>query len=682
MTSTNPLLEDAKLPPFSRIQPEQVEPAIESHISEQRQGIEQLLEQTAALSWENLIEPLDRLENRLGNAWSPVSHLNAVKDNPALRDAYNACLPKLAEFHTEIGQNERLYQAFKALADKDSDLNPIQRKVLADALRDFHLSGVDLPPEQKARFKAISQELSQLTSQFAQNLLDATQAWQKRFDSPEPLAGLPDSALEMAQQMAQERELEGWLLTLDYPNFFAVMTYADDRLLRREMYEAFVTRASDQGPHAGQWDNSDTMERILALRHESAQLLGFDNYAERSLATKAAPSTETVIDFLMDLAHRSLPQAHQELAELRDFARTVYGQEQLEAWDLNYYSEKLRQQRYQLSQEELRPYFPANRVIGGLFHLAESLFDIRIQAKSGIDTWHPDVTFYEVLDPDGQPRAAFYLDPYTRQHKRGGAWMDECRGRFFSPKIQQLPVAYLVCNFTPPIGDQPALLTHDEVQTLFHEFGHGLHHMLTRIDYPAASGISGVAWDAVELPSQFMENFCWEREVLDLIAAHHQTGEPLPKALFQRMLAAKNFQSAMQMLRQLEFSLFDFRLHRNYDPDRGGHIYEVLAEVRAEVAVVHPPAWNRFPHGFSHIFAGGYAAGYYSYKWAEVLSSDAYARFEEEGILNPDCGQRFLQCILEKGGSEDAMALFTTFRGRKPSIDALLHHSGITCVQD
>ena len=496
-------------------------------------------------------------------------------------------------------------------------------------------------------------------------------------DDTERLAGLPESAIALARQNAGREGREGWLFNLEFPSYHPVLTYADDRELRRELYTAYVTRASDEGPHAGRWDNGPVMEKILALRHEAALLLGFDNYAERSLATKMADSPEQVMEFLNDLAGRALPRAREELAELRAFARDRYGVEELEAWDVGYYSEKLRQHKYAISQEELKPYFPAPTVIAGMFEVVRRLYGLQIEPLRGIDTWHPDVTFYEIRDEDGELRGQFYLDLYARPHKRGGAWMDECISRRVTLEGLQTPVAFLTCNFTPPVGDDPALLTHDEVITLFHEFGHGLHHMLTRVDYAGVAGISGVAWDAVELPSQFMENWCWEREALEIISGHYRSGEPLPEALYERMVAARNFQAAMQLLRQLEFAIFDFRLHLEYDPARGGRIYEILAEVREQVSVLRPPSFNRFPHSFAHIFAGGYAAGYYSYKWAEVLSADAFSAFEEAGIFDRATGLRFLQRILEQGGSRDPMEMFVDFRGREPTIDALLRHTGL-----
>ena len=674
----NPLLEMEGLPPFSQIQPEHVEPAIDQLLKLSREQTELLLSNGQPFTWANLIAPLERLDDRLGRTWSPVSHMNSVVNSEELRQVYNACLPKLSEYATEMGQNERLFNAYQAVAEGSEELDPAQRKLLQNSLRDFHLSGVDLPAEKKARFKEISQQLSKLASQFEENLLDATNAWSKLITDQSELAGLPESALQLARQTAQQRgEPEGWMLTLEFPSYLPVMTYADNRELRRELYTAFSTRASDQGPHAGQWDNSEIIEQILRLRHEQAQLLGFDNYADRSLAKKMAESSEQVMEFLNDLTARSHRQAETELAELRSFAAEHYRATELEAWDIGYFSEKLRQQRYDITQEELKPYFPETRVLPGMFAVVKRLYGIEISEVKGVDRWHPDVRFFEIRSHQGELRGQFYLDLYARPKKRGGAWMDGCIDRMFSDDCDQIPVAYLTCNFSPPVGGKPALFTHDEVQTLFHEFGHGLHHLLTRVDYPGVAGINGVAWDAVELPSQFMENWCWERPALDLISGHIESGERIPAALYQKMRAAKNFQSGMQMVRQLEFSLFDFRIHREYQPEHGGRVYEILNQVREQVAVVRPPVFNRFAHGFSHIFAGGYAAGYFSYKWAEVLSADAFSLFEERGIFDPETGASFLRNILEQGGSRDAMELFIAFRGREPSIDALLQHSGI-----
>ncbi|MDV3238520.1 MAG: oligopeptidase A [Gammaproteobacteria bacterium] len=675
----NPLLGLTGLPPFSRIEPEHVEPALDALLADCRATVARVLAENTAYTWANLVQPIEDVEDRLSRAWSPVGHMNSVVNSEALRAAYNACLPKLSEYGTEMGQNEALYQAYRQIADgpEYARLDTAQRKIIDNALRDFRLSGIALPPAQRERYKALMQELSSLHAKFEENLLDATNAWKLQITDKLRLSGLPESALALARQTAEREGLEGWVFNLEYPSYYPVLTYADDRALRRELYTAYVTRASDEGPHAGKWDNGPIMERILALRHEAAQLLGFANYAERSIATKMAQSTDQVMRFLTDLADRSKPRAIADLEELRRFAREQHGALELESWDIPYYSEKLRQHKYAISQEELKPYFPETRVLPGMFAVVNRLYGLDIAEVKGVDTWHPDVRFYEIKDGAGRLRGQFYLDLYARPHKRGGAWMDDCIARRVTADGLQTPVAYLTCNFSPPIGEDPALFTHDEVITLFHEFGHGLHHMLTQVDYAGVSGINGVAWDAVELPSQFMENWCWEREALDLIAGHYRTGEPLPQPLFERMTAAKNFQSAMQMVRQLEFSIFDFRLHRDYDPARGGRVYEILDEVRKQVAVVRPPSFNRFPHSFSHIFAGGYAAGYYSYKWAEVLSADAFGAFEEAGIFDRETGMRFLTSILERGGSREPMELFIDFRGREPTIDALLRHSGL-----
>ena len=677
---SNPLLTMSGLPPFAQIKPEHVEPAIDSLLAENRHAVEQLLSGTKEYTWDNLVQPLEDMDDRLSRAWSPVSHMNSVMNSEALRDAYNACLPKLSEYGTEMGQNVGLYQAYKAVNDsKDYDrLDTAQKKVIENALRDFHLSGVDLTNDKKDRFKEIRQQLSQLTTKFEENVLDATQGWTRQVEDEVRLAGLPESAQAMARQAAAQKELNGWLFTLDFPSYFAVMTYADDRDLRSEMHEAFVTRASDQGPNAGKWDNSQVMEDILALRHELAQLLGYNSYAERSLVTKMADTPDRVLGFLHDLAKRSKPVADKELHELEEFARIEHGVAKLEPWDIGYYSEKLRQHTYAISQEELKPYFPETSVINGMFEVVKRLYGINIKQVDGTEVWHPDVRFYEIRAEDGTLRGEFYLDLYARENKRGGAWMDDCIGRKRNAdQSVQTPVAYLTCNLTPPIGEDPALFTHDEVITLFHEFGHGLHHMLTSVDHVGVSGINGVAWDAVELPSQFMENWCWEKQALDLIASHFKTGKNIPDELYNKMYAARNFQAGMQMMRQLEFALFDFRLHLEFDPAVGARIQQTLDELRQEVAVIKPAAYNRFQHGFTHIFAGGYAAGYYSYKWAEVLSADAFSLFEEEGIFNHQTGLKFLRAVLEQGGTREPMELFVEFRGREPRIDALLRHSGI-----
>ena len=676
----NPLLSNNTiLPLFSKIKPEHIEPAITQLLEEARTVVKKHLQATTEYTWENLIEPLENAEDKLNKAWSPVSHMNAVVNTDELRLAYNACLPKLSDYSTEMGQNEQLFNAYKVIADSNefATLNSVQKKIIQNALRDFRLSGVDLDNEKKQRYKEISQELSRLASNYEENLMDATNAWSKVIRNEQDLAGLPASALAQAKQTAESQDQDGWMITLQFPSYQAIMTYADDRELRREHYEAYATRASDQASDNEQWDNSLLMEQILALRHEKAQLLGFENYAELSLTTKMAKKPEEVMNFLEDLADKSWRQARKDFADLQSFAKQYHGINNLQSWDLTYYSEKMRQHFYQLSQEEVKAYFPITRVLPGLFAVVEKLYGLQISEISDFDSWHPDVHFFQIHDEFGVLRGKFYFDLYARTKKRGGAWMDDCVGRKKINDHIQTPIAYLTCNFTPPTSTEPSLLSHDDVTTLFHEFGHGLQHMLTKIDYLGVSGINGVEWDAVELPSQFMENWCWEQEALALISGHYQTGEPLPDTLFNKMLAAKNFQAGMMTVRQLEFSLFDFRIHKDYDPEKGARIYPILEQVRAQVAVINPPKFNRFAHSFSHIFAGGYAAGYYSYKWAEVLSSDAFSLFEEKGIFNQETGKLFLTTILETGGSEDAMALFIKFRGRKPTIDALLKHNGI-----
>ena len=672
----NPLLKSNELPPFSHILPEHVRPAIESIVADNEQAIAALLASGKGKDWTSLQEPLDALDDRLSQAWSPVGHMNAVVNSEDLRAVYNDCLPLLSEYSTRIGQNRQLFDAYQALADSAEfgQLDSAQQKVINDTLRDFRLAGVALDDDKKARYGEIKKQLSELSSKYSDNVLDATMAWTKLVTDESQLSGLPESALAGAKQLATAREQDGWLLNLDFPSYFPVMTYCDNRDLRKEVYTAYATRASDQGPNAGEFDNSNNITEILRYRQELAELLGFANYAEYSLARKMAESPEKVVTFLQDLVQRSKPQAEKELAELKTFARDEFGVTELEAWDIGYYGEKLRQQRYTISQEELRPWFPAEKAIAGMFTVVNRLFGVEFEAVTDVDTWHKDVRFFNITR-NGEVIGRFYLDLFAREHKRGGAWMDVCRSRWQRDGKLQLPVAYLTCNFTPPVGDKPALLTHNEVVTLFHEFGHGLHHMLTKVDYAAVSGISGVAWDAVELPSQFMENWCWEKEGLAIISGHYETGEPLPEAMLNKLLAAKNFQSAMAMVRQLEFSLFDFKLHKEYREDID--VRALLDDVRQQVSVVIPPAFNRFQNSFNHIFSGGYAAGYYSYIWAEVLSADAFSRFEEEGIFNQATGESFLHEILEKGGSAEPMELFVNFRGREPQIDALLRHSGI-----
>ncbi|MFB2832191.1 oligopeptidase A [Aeromonas jandaei] len=676
----NPLLSMDSLPPFSQIQPDHVQPAVTQAIADCKQKIKDVLAHSEPHTWDSLIAPLEEVNDRLARIWSPVSHLNSVLNSEPLRAAHDACLPLLSEFQTYVGQHEGLYQAYLALSESDDfpRLGGAQRKEIQNTLRDFRLSGIGLPAEAQQRYGEIQARLSELASRFSNNVLDATQGWHKLVADEAELAGLPESVLAAARQMAEFKGKEGWLFTLDIPSYLPVMMYADNRELRAEMYEAFTTRASDQGPNGGKWDNSAIMAELLTLRSELAKLLGFANYAELSLATKMADKTSQVVDFLTDLAAKSLPQGKAELEEIRAFAAEQHGQSELAAWDIAYYAEKLKQHKFSISDEQLRPYFPANKVVKGLFEVVKRVFGMKVRERLGIDTWHPDVRFYDIFDSEDELRGSFYLDLYAREHKRGGAWMDVCLGRRYRQDGSlQKPVAYLTCNFNGPVDGKPALFTHDEVVTLFHEFGHGIHHMLTRIDVAGVAGINGVAWDAVELPSQFLENWCWESEALAFISGHYETGEPLPADLLEKMLTARNFQAAMQMLRQLEFALFDFRLHQEFDPAKPDQIPALLDEVRSQVAVMTPPAFNRFQHSFSHIFAGGYAAGYYSYKWAEVLSADAFSRFEEEGIFNPATGQSFLQNILEKGGSKEPMELFRAFRGREPKVDALLRHSGI-----
>ncbi|MCR6653087.1 MAG: oligopeptidase A [Cellvibrionaceae bacterium] len=676
--AANPLLARHRLPPFAAIQPEHVLPAVQTLTQSNLAALDTQLQLLQEPSWESLVEPIEQREDELSQAWSPVSHLNSVANSPSLREAYNSSIALLTDYNTRMGQNHALFAAYERLAGGDTyqQLTTAKQTAIQNALRDFRLAGVSLPEEAKQRYGEIQTRLSELSNRFSNNVLDATQGWFKHITDPEELAGLPESALASAARAAKNRNLDGWVLTLDGPVYLTVMTQADNRELRREIYTAYMTRASDQGPTAGQWDNTALIEEILQLRQELARLLGFANYAELSIAPKMAQSTSQVLEFLVELAQKSRAQAERDLAELREWALTERGVAHLEVWDVPYYSEKLKEARYEISQEVLRPYFTLAKVLDGLFLLNKKLFGIDIKPQDGVETWHPDAQFY-VVERNGKPVAYFYLDLFAREGKRGGAWMAECRVRRRTSEGLQLPVAYLVCNFNAPVGDTPSLLTHNEVTTLFHEFGHGLHHMLTQVDVAAVSGINGVAWDAVELPSQFMENWCWEPSVLKSLSGHHKTGASLPDDLIAKMLAAKNFQAAMMILRQIEFALFDFRLHMEYGTAGFPGVQALLDEVRREVAVLVPPSFNRFQNGFTHIFAGGYAAGYYSYKWAEVLSADAFAAFEENGLFDAATGERFLREILEKGGSEDAMVLFRRFRGREPDISALLRHAGI-----
>jgi oligopeptidase A len=676
---TNPLLEPGILPAFSKISPEMIVPAISELIAQNRIVIGDLTRQENP-DWGSLIKPLELMNDHLEKAWSPVRHLNSVKSSAELREAYNKCLPILSEYATEVSQNRELYQAYRLIAESNdyTDFSQAQQKTISDALLHFRLGGVELEGGAKLRYQQLQSELSELESRFENNLLDSTQDWHYLTESEDELMGLPGYAIAMLRQLAEQKELPGFRVTLDMPCYLAVITYADNRALRQAIYEAYVTRASDREVTDKKWDNAPIMQEIVAKRQEKAILLGYDNYAEYSLQTKMATDVAQVLEFLRDLAARSRQAGFDEVKERQDYATSLGFEGKLAAWDYAYYSEKLKQHRYQISDEDLKPYFADHSVISGLFEIVGRLYRIRISRNDdGIDRWDDSVGFYQIEDSAGEPVGQFYLDLYARENKRGGAWMDECVNRYRIDGKTQLPVAYLTCNLTPPLGDEPALFTHDEVITVFHEFGHGLHHLLTQIDVPEVAGINGVEWDAVELPSQFMENYCWEYDALCLFARHYQTNEPLPQDLFERMIASRNFQSAMQMLRQIEFSLFDLLLHQRSDITSAEQIQQTLDQVRADISVVETPVINCFQNGFSHIFAGGYAAGYYSYKWAEVLSADAFAAFEEEGIFNPDTGNRFQQCVLEKGGSRPAMESFRCFRGREPDIEALLRHSGI-----
>ncbi|MEZ8412361.1 oligopeptidase A [Vibrio splendidus] len=677
---SNPLLTFTDLPPFSQIKPEHVKPAVEQVIEECRNKIEQVLEGNTSPSWDNLVAPIEEVDDRLGRIWSPVSHMNSVMNSDELRDAYESCLPVLSEYGTWVGQHKGLFEAYKVIKASEafSALNQAQQKTITDALRDFELSGIGLPADEQHRYGEISKRQSELGSQFSNNVLDATMGWSKQITDVAELAGMPESALAAAQAAAEAKEQEGYLLTLDIPSYLPVMTYCDNQELRKELYEAYVTRASDRGPNAGKWDNTEIITEQLKLRHEIARMLGFSTYSEKSLSTKMAETPDQVLGFLNDLAVKAKPQGEREVEELRQFAEKEFGVSELNLWDIAYYSEKQKQNLFEISDEELRPYFPESNAVSGLFEVLNRVFGMSVTEREGVDTWHDSVRFFDIFDATGTLRGSFYLDLYAREHKRGGAWMDDCRGRRITQSGElQTPVAYLTCNFNRPVGDKPALFTHDEVVTLFHEFGHGIHHMLTQVDAGAVSGINGVPWDAVELPSQFLENWCWEEEALSFISGHFETGEALPKEMLEKMLAAKNFQSAMFILRQLELGLFDFTLHTEYDPEVGARVLETLADVKSKVSVLPSLDWNRFSHSFGHIFAGGYSAGYYSYLWAEVLSADAFSAFEEEGIFNTETGNRFLNNILEMGGSEEPMELFKRFRGREPQIDAMLRHAGI-----
>jgi len=681
MSNTNPLIDFQGLPPFAEIRPEHIEPALDHMLERNRRLIDGLVEREVQPDWENFAAPLEELHDDLERMWAPVSHLNGVKDTEELRNAYEACLPKLSEYAAELGQNRGLFEKFRALSQggEYSSLSVAQKQSVENELRDFRLSGIDLDPQKQERYVEITTRLSQLGNQFSQNVLDATDAWFLHISDSEDLSGLPNNAIELGRSNAQQKSLDGWVFDLRAPSYIPFMTYADRRDLREKMYYAYVTRASDQGPNAGQWDNSPLICEILNLRLELAKLLGFADYAAYSLETKMASSATEVLEFLNDLADKSLDPGRREVRQLEDFAASKLGLGELLPWDYAWASEKLKIELYDISDEDLRPYFPQPKVIEGMFDVVSRLFGIEITEQEPGQIWNPEVRFYRVTGNDGETRGYFYVDLFARAHKRGGAWMADCIGRRVTERGVQLPVAFLNCNFTEPADDKPSLLTHNEVTTLFHEFGHTLHHLLTRVDVAAVAGINGVPWDAVELPSQFLENWCWEREALDLISGHHETGESLPEEMLDKMRNARNFQSAMQMLRQIEFSLFDLELHHADEPcSTPQEVRNLLVKIRERVSVVDTPDFNRFENSFGHIFAGGYAAGYYSYKWAEVLSADAYSRFEEEGIFDPKCGRQFLHHILERGGSRDPMTLFIDFRGRKPSVEALLRHSGLS----
>jgi oligopeptidase A len=676
MTISNPLLSESALPRFAAIEAENVQPAVAATLAAYRASIDALLADTAPHTFANTMLPQETLEQRLEHVWSPVSHLHAVKDSEGLRAVYGPAEQAISDYAAELGQNRELYAAVKAVADgaEFSTLPRAARTLVEHSLRDFRLSGVALEEPARTRFRDIANALTRLATEFEEAVLDATESWTEGVDES-ALQGVPEAERELLRRAAAEAGRDDYLVTLHQPSVQAILTYADDRDLRERVYTAFQTRASEQGPDAGKFDNSARIEEILALRHEAARLLGFANAAEESLATKMAATPQRVLGFLHDLIRRAKPVAQGELAELREFARDQLGIAALSPWDVTYASEKLRQRKFSLSEDELKPYFPLPAVLDGLFAIVARVFGATLRVRDGVEVWHPDVRYYDVLDADGHVRAGCYVDLYTRSGKRGGAWMDVCRSR--SSASGQLPIAYLTCNFAPPTPDRPSLLTHDDVTTLFHEFGHGLHHLLTEVDYPTVAGISGVEWDAVELPSQFMENFCWQRDALHLFARHWQTGALLPDELFARMQAARHFHAGLFLVRQLEFALFDFRLHLEFDPARGARALELLDAVRREVAVILPPAWQRMPHSFTHVFAGGYAAGYYSYLWAELLSADAFARFEEAGIFDRATGAAFRSSILAVGGSRPALESFVEFRGRDPQPDALLRSYGL-----
>ena len=678
----NPLLHLQGLPLFSHVKPEHVYPAVKSAVDHSIQVIKTVVAaHEADPTWDNVIAPIEEADDKLSKIWSVVSHLNGVCNTEELREAHDKCLPLMAEYSTFVGQYKPLCEVIKKLKRTDafSLLTDAQKKSIDNSLRDFHLSGIDLPDDKQKRYAEISAELAQLQSTFSNNVLDATKGYYLHIKDRSEVTGLPHAQLVQAESEAKKRNLDGLVFTLDIPSYLPFLTYVENRDLRQQLYIAYVTRASDQGPNAHKWDNQSTIDSILRLRHELAHLLGFASYAHLSLATKMAKDPEEVIAFLEDLAHKSKPQGLREMQELREYAAAQGLEGEMQPWDVAFYSQKLCKEKYAYDPQELRPYFGVSKVVSGLFTCAERLYNVSFRPRFGVDVWHPDVRCYDIYDRFGSKIGTFYIDLYAREGKRGGAWMDECQSRRYrSDGSLQLPVAYLVCNFTAPINGKESLLTHEEVVTLFHEFGHGLNQLLTRIDIADVSGINGVPWDAVELPSQFNENFAWQEEVLNFLSCHEKTQQPLPKEKLESLIKAKNYESAMAMLRQLEFALFDFRLHLEYDPEKGSRVYEILKQVKDLVAVTPQYELSRFPDSFTHIFAGGYAAGYYSYKWAEVLAADAFGRFLEDGIFDEKAGADFRDCILAVGGASDPMKGFVAFRGRKPSVDALLKQSGIS----
>jgi oligopeptidase A len=671
----NPVLNRQSLPLFDQIKPDHISPAIESILKEANTLIESLKKKSATASWENFVEPIEIISEKISRAWGQIEHLNAVVNSDNLRKAYNDNLIKLTDFYTNLSQDESLYKKYQSLKDSEAfkSLTSSQKRIIDNVLREFKLGGAELNETDKKRFKAIQEKLAKLSTQFEENILDATNEFSIFVDNLDELRGIPEENIRKALADAKEDKREGYKFTLHFPSYLPVMQYADSRPLREKLYHAYATRASELT--SPKFDNTKLIEEILALRYESSKLLGFKNFTEMSLVTKMAKSSEEVISFLMDLANKAKPFALKDMDELKSFSKTL-NIEKLEAWDVAYVSEKLRQAKYSFSENEVKQYFPEHRVLKGLFKVVETIFKLKI-IKSDAPTWHKDVSFYSIKNEDDELIGQFYFDLYARNHKRGGAWMDEAISRYKNSLESSHPVAFLTCNFSSPSENKPALFSHDDVITLFHEFGHGLHHMLTTVDDYSISGIKGVEWDAVELPSQFMENFCWEWEVVKHMTEHVDNKDPLPKTLFDKMIEAKNFQSGMQTLRQIEFSLFDIRLHTEYSNQNKINPLTLLETIRDEIAVVRPPSWNRFPNSFSHIFAGGYAAGYYSYKWAEVLASDAFSLFEEQGILSSHAGQKFKNEVLSKGGSRPAMESFVAFRGREPSVDALLRHNGM-----